>query len=323
MSNMREVARKANVSIATVSRVVNKNGYVSEETRLLVENVISELNYIPNEVARSLFRKSSKTIGIMLYTLKNEFFNEIISNMEEMIFRHGYQTLICTIGEDPERELDYLTMFSTNKIGGLIICTDMTPLGINNLPDVPIVALERILKDSIPSIDCDNVMGGSLAAEKLISLGCKRVLQFEGPSHLSFAQERSNGFADSISKQKDIKMHCKELDFNKFTEAEIIDFLKTHPDVDGIFAASDKIAASVLQCLKSIGKSVPEDVKLIGFDNISITKFTDPPLSTIAQPVHELSEMATNVLFKLINNEPIENLHQIIPVKLIERESTK
>jgi DNA-binding LacI/PurR family transcriptional regulator len=323
MATIKDVAKRANVSVATVSRVTNNKGYVHKHTRSLVENAIKELNYVPNEVARSLFRNSSKIIGIMLYDLKNEFFNEMISRMEEIIFKHGYQTMICTIGDDPEREKNYLKIFTTNKISGLIICSDISPAGINQLPDIPIVSLERIVKDSIPSIDCDNIMGGELAAQKLVSSGCKNILQFTGPLNLACSDERSNGFLNFLANFPEILTHNLELDFNTFTETEISDFLNKHPEVDGVFAASDRIGANVLKCLKRFGKNIPKDVKIIGFDNLSITELTDPTLSTIAQPVHAMSELAIHTLFKLINKEEIQKLKQIIPVTLIERESTE
>ncbi|MCL2559596.1 MAG: LacI family transcriptional regulator [Turicibacter sp.] len=322
MANIKDVAKKANVSVATVSRVINNKGYVNHHTRSLVEAAIKELNYVPNEVARSLFRKSSKTIGIVLYDLKNEFFNEMISQMEALIFKHGYQTTICTIGDDTEREKTYLRMFKTNKIAGLIICADISPSGINELPDIPLVSLERLVKDSNPSIDCDNVMGGELAAKKLAASHCKHILQFTGPLNLACSEERSVGFLNVLADFPDVFVHSLELDFNTFTEAEISDFIVKYPEVDGVFAASDRIAAVALKCLKKAGKRIPEDVKVIGFDNISIAQMTDPTLTTISQPIHAMSELATNTLFKLINKEEIDQLHQIIPVELIEREST-
>ena len=322
LANIKDVAKRANVSVATVSRVINNKGYVNEHTRGLVETAIKELKYVPNEVARSLFRKSSKTIGIMLYDLKNDFFNDIISRMEEIIFNHGYQTMICTIGDDPERESYYLQMFVTNKISGLIICADISPDGINQLPDIPVVALERVVKDSIPSIDCDNVMGGELVAQKLVDSGCKNILQFSGPLNLVCSVERSEGFLNVLVNYPEITVNSLELDFNLFTEAEIMTFLELHSEVDGIFAASDRIAAIVLKCLKKLEKHVPDDVKLIGFDNISLTELTTPTLSTIAQPTNIMSEVATNTLFKMISGEEIKILHQSIPIKLIEREST-
>jgi len=321
MANIKDVAKRANVSVATVSRVINNKGYVNEHTRGLVEKAIKDLNYVPNEVARSLFRKSSKIIGIMLYDLKNEFFNEMISRMEEIIFNNGYQTMICTTAENPNREANYLQMFTTNKIAGLIICSDLSPTGINQLPQIPIVALERVIKDTIPSIDCDNVMGGMLAAEKLIKQGCKNLLHLTGPLNLHVSVERAEGFT-KVAQENFLEVQSLELDFNVVDEDKITDFIKENDNVDGIFAASDKIAAAVLKCLKKLNKNVPNDVKLIGFDNVSITELTTPTLSTIAQPVTEMSEIATHTLFKLINEETVEKLHQIIPVKLVEREST-
>jgi len=323
MPTIKDVAKKANVSVATVSRVLNNKGYVNKDTRALVEQAIKELNYVPNEIARSLFRKSSKVIGIILYDLKNEFFNEMISQIESLIFDRGYQTMICTTGENPQREAHYFQALATNKVAGLIICSDITSLGINLLPNIPTVSLERIIKDSIPSIDCDNVMGGFLAGEKLIGLGCCNILQFTGPLNLSSSSERSNGFLSALSDFPQIKVHSYELDFNTFTTEEILDHLKNHPDVDGVFAASDKIAVNVMKCLNLLKRQTPEDVKIIGFDDVSIAQLSSPSLSTIAQPVAQMSKAAIDTLFELIHDEQVADLHQIIPVQLVERESTQ
>jgi len=322
MPNIKDVAKKANVSVATVSRVLNNKGYVDNHTRILVEQAIKDLNYVPNEVARTLFRKSSKLIGIVLYDLKNEFFNEMISQIESLIFDRGYQTMICTTGENHERETYYFQALATNKVAGLIICSDVTSQGINILPNIPTVSLERIIKDTIPSIDCDNVMGGYLAGKKLIALGCCNILQFTGPLNLSSSCERSNGFLSALSDFSHIEVSSYELDFNTFTREAILTHLKNHPDVDGIFAASDKIAVNVMKCLNLLRRQTPEDVKIIGFDNVSIAELSTPTLSTIAQPVAQMSKAAIDTLFELINEEPVTELHKIIPVEFIEREST-
>ncbi len=322
LANIKDVAKRANVSVATVSRVINNKGYVNEHTKELVMQAIKELNYVPNEIARSLYRKSSKIVGIIIPDLKNEFFNDMISGMEEVILQHGYKTMLCTSRESLEREKEYLQIFSTNKIDGLILCSNSPDIASYTNLDIPIVALDRIISKDIPSVTADNYMGGILAANRLIQANCINVVQFRGPQTFAPANERSNGFLQTMQRHANIRVHTIELEFNLDPTSEIYKFLVTHPQIDGIFAASDVIAANCIRCLKKLGRKVPQDIKIIGYDNISICEFTDPTISTIAQPIVSMGEFAAETLFKLINDEPIEQLHISLPVELIEREST-
>lgn len=167
-------------------------------------------------------------------------------------------------------------------------------------------------------------MGGILAANRLIEANCKNIIQLRGPHTLTPANDRSEGFLQTLKKHSDIQVQSLELEFTSdTTQTDIQEFLKQNPEIDGIFAASDLMAANCIRCLKKLGRRVPEDIKIIGYDNISICEYTDPTISTIAQPITEMGEMAAETLFKLINNEPINQLHMTLPVELIERESTK
>lgn len=322
MANIKDVAKLANVSVATVSRVINNKGYVNEHTKELVMEAIKELNYVPNEIARSLYRKSSKIVGIIIPDLKNEFFNDMIAGIEEVIFKHGYKTMLCTSKESLDREKEYLQMFSTNKIDGLILCSNSPDIASYTNLDIPIVALDRIISKDIPSITADNYMGGILAANHLIKNNCTHIVQFRGPLPFAPANERANGFLQTIQRHSNIKLHTIELDYNLDPTPIIEEFLTTNPQIDGIFAASDVFAANCIRCLKKLGRNIPQDVKVIGYDNISICEFTDPTISTIAQPIVEMGELAAETLFKLIKNEAIEQFHISLPVKLIERESS-
>jgi len=322
LANIKDVAKLANVSVATVSRVINNKGYVNEHTKELVMQAIKELNYVPNEIARSLYRKSSKIVGIIIPDLKNEFFNDMIAGIEEVIFKHGYKTMLCTSKESLDREKEYLQMFSTNKIDGLILCSNSPDIASYTNLDIPIVALDRIISKDIPSITADNYMGGIIAANHLINNNCTRIVQFRGPLPFAPANERANGFIQTIQRHSNIKLHTIELDYNLDPTPIIEQFLTTNPQIDGIFAASDVFAANCIRCLKKLGRKIPQDVKVIGYDNISICEFTDPTISTIAQPIVDMGELAAETLFKLIKNEPIEQFHVSLPVKLIEREST-
>ena len=324
MANIKDVARHANVSVATVSRVINNKGYVNEHTKELVLKVIKDLNYVPNEIARSLYRKSSKIIGIIIPDLKNEFFNDMIAGIEQVILQDGYKTMLCTSRESLEREKEYLQIFSTNKIDGLILCSNSPDIASYINLDIPIVGLDRMISTEIPSVTADNYMGGILAANRLIEANCKNIIQLRGPHTLTPANDRSEGFLQTLKKHSDIQVQSLELEFTSdTTQTDIQEFLKQNPEIDGIFSASDLMAANCIRCLKKLGRRVPEDIKIIGYDNISICEYTDPTISTIAQPITEMGEMAAETLFKLINNEPINQLHMTLPVELIERESTK
>lgn len=322
MANIKDVAKLANVSVATVSRVINNKGYVNEHTKELVMQAIRELNYVPNEIARSLYRKSSKIIGIIIPDLKNEFFNDMISGVEEVILQHGYKTMLCTSRESLEREKEYLQIFSTHKIDGLILCSNSPDIASYTNLDIPMVALDRIISKDIPSITSDNYMGGILAANRLMVANCVNIVQFRGPKTLSPANERSNGFLHTLHQHSNLNVHTVELEFTPESITDIHNFLQAHPEIDGIFAASDIIAANCIRCLKKLGRDVPQNIKIIGYDNTSICEFMDPTLSTIAQPIVSMGEIAAETLFKLINNEPIEQMHISLPVQLIEREST-
>lgn len=324
MANIKDVARHANVSVATVSRVINNKGYVNEHTKELVLKAIKDLNYVPNEIARSLYRKSSKIIGIIIPDLKNEFFNDMIAGIEEVILQHGYKTMLCTSRESLEREKEYLQIFSTNKIDGLILCSNSPDIASYINLDIPIVGLDRMISKEIPSITADNYMGGILAANRLIEANCKNIIQLRGPKTLTPANDRSDGFLHTLEKHKEIQVQSLELEFTSdTTQDDIQQFLQQNPEIDGIFAASDLMAANCIRSLKKLGRRIPEEVKIIGYDNISICEYTDPTISTIAQPITEMGEIAAETLFKLINNEPINQLHMTLPVELIERESTK
>lgn len=323
MANIKDVAKRANVSVATVSRVINNKGYVNEHTKELVMQAIKELNYVPNEIARSLYRKSSKIIGIIIPDLKNDFFNDLISGVEEVILQHGYKTMLCTSRENLEREKEYLQIFSTHKIDGLILCSNSPDIVSYTNLDIPIVALDRIISKDIPSITSDNYMGGILAANRLINANCVNIVQFRGPKTLSLANERSNGFLHTLKKYSHATVHTVELEFTSESMNDIYKFLEAHLEIDGVFAANDVMAANCIRCLKKLGRQVPEEVKVIGYDNTNICEFIDPTLSTIAQPIVSMGEIAAETLFKLIKNEPIEQMHISLPVQLIERESTK
>ncbi len=322
MPTIKDVAKKANVSVATVSRVINNTGYVNIETKKMVKNVIDELGYIPNELARSLFSKKSNIIGLIVPHISTYFFAELIEAIEEASNSRGYKLMIFNSRDDIEIEKKYLNIFTQYNIDGIILVVNTNSAQEYLKLKTPLITIDHIFSNDVPSITSDNVLGGRLAAEKLVSAGATKIIHFRGPSVLMTVVDRSKGFYD-VMKDNNISVESFDLDFKNPDLKDIEAFIKTHIDVNGIFCSSDIIAINVNKVLTRLGKKIPEDVQVIGFDNIELCALLNPSLTTIAQPIHDIGNLAIDSLISLIEKKELKQKHTLVPVHLIERESTK
>jgi len=322
MPTIKDVAKKANVSVATVSRVINNTGYVNHETRKIVEDAIDELGYVPNELARSLFRKSSNIIGLIVPHISTYFFAELIEAIEDAVNEAGYKLMIFNSKDDIELEKKYLNVLNQYNIDGLILVANTKSAKAYMKLNIPILTIDHIIDESVPSITSDNMMGGALAAQKLIDLKCTKVIHFRGPSDLITVVDRAKGFYKLID-AAGIDCYSFDLDFKTPDINDIEMFLKKHPDADGIFCSSDIIAIYVISVLKKLGSSIPSNVQIIGFDNIELADVLIPNLTTIAQPIDDIGREAIKRLDLLIKKKTLDDKHIVLPVQLIERETTK
>lgn len=322
MPTIKDVAKKANVSVATVSRVINNTGYVNHETRKIVEDAISELGYVPNELARSLFKKKSNIIGLIVPHISTYFFAELIESIEDAVTKKGYKLMIFNSKDDIELEKKYINVFNQYNIDGLILVANTQSAKSYLNLNIPLLTIDHIIDPNIPSITSDNVQGGELAAYHLLKTGVKKVIHFRGPSDLITVIDRARGFYQ-VMDEYNVDVFSFDLDFKTPDLDDIEMFIKKHPDVDGIFCSSDIIALYAINILKKLGYNIPEDVQVIGFDNIELSGVILPRLTTIAQPILEIGDDAITKLIQLINKKKITDLHSVIPVRLIERDSTK
>lgn len=322
MATIKDVAKKANVSVATVSRVINKKGYVNEETRALVETAIHELNYIPNELARSLFNKHSKLIGVLVPHFDTQFYAELIEGIENAAMKLGYKIMLSNTQDNAKRETDYIHIYSQYNIDGIIVASNAHNVEQLIKSDLPIVTVDHILSENIPSITSNNILGGMIAAQKLISGGSRYILELRGPSFLLTVSERSQGFRQVLV-QNNIPYISYDGDLIHPNIEVITKIIQDHPEIDGIFATSDFLAIHAQNILQKLGKKIPDDVQIVGFDNIVYTTLVSPTITTIAQPIRLMGELALDSLVKLLNDEPLQEFHKVIDVKLIERDSTK
>lgn len=322
MPTIKDVAKRANVSVATVSRVINNTGYVNSETRAMVEVAIKDLGYVPNELARSLFSKRSNIIGLIVPHISTYFFGELIEAIESAVTQRGYKLMIFNSKDDIELEKKYLNVLNQYNVDGLILVANTKSAKAYMKLDIPILTIDHIIDSSIPSISSDNVQGGELAARKLVATGAKKIIHFRGPSDLITVVDRARGFYQVINEHS-IEAYSFDLDFKTPDIDDIEMFIKKHPDVDGIFCSSDIIAFYVISALKKLGYKIPEDVQIIGFDNIELAGVLLPKLTTIAQPIDLFGKVAMDLLNELIQKRELKELHNVLPVKLIERETTK
>ena len=309
MTNIKDVAIKAGVSVSTVSRVMNNRGYISQATKDKVFNAMKDLNYQPNEIAKSLFKKKSNIIGLILPDISTPFYAEETRYIEEELYKLGYKLMLCNAYNSSSREQEYINMLLRNQVDGIIIGSHTLKIEDYLNLNLPIVALDRYLGDDIP-----------IVCSELLNCGCTNILHFSGSLKVPTpSNDRHKSFNDTLER-KNIKVNTVELPINFFSFLDyssiIQEALDNNPDIDGIFA-TDTIALATIKELIKRNKNIPNDVKVVGYDGLSICALTYPTLTTIQQPIKDLSKEAVKTLINLINkkNSYIEK-KIILPVSL-------
>lgn len=330
--SIKEIAALSGVSVATVSRVLNDNGRFSEETRQKVLKVIKENNYQVNSIAQTLRSQRSTTIGMIVPDIKNGFFANLINQIEATLFTRGYSTIICTTDKDSAKETAYLKALDAKLVDGLICISGQEYLDLSVMSRrIPLVCIDRNpnVKGEVGFVQSDNLTGGTVASQHLISEGCQQIAIVSKSDSPSSIQKRVEGAVNEInqhpnvnyqlllSDRKDLSNYARGVDIAK-------ELVKQTQPVDGVFATNDWLAWGIIQGLKDHGVHVPTQVKVVGYDNDDICEILQPSLTTISQNIPELAEEAANLLLKMIhidngNDGVIEKKR--VPVELIVRDS--
>jgi LacI family sucrose operon transcriptional repressor len=325
MPTIKDVAERAGVSVTTVSRVLNNRGYISEATRKKVYQAMEELDYQPNEVARSLFRKKSNIIGLIVPTVAHPFFAELTAYLETYAYSRGYKVLICNSQLDASKEQEYIWMLRRNQVDGIIMASHTLEVEEYKKLDLPVVAFDRFISKRIPYVTSDNYQGGRLAVELLLERGCKQIAHMCGSLHLDMlANQRHRAFMD-VAEERKVPYFTVETDINVFEvekyEELLSDLLTEHPDIDGLFLNSDIMAIAAMKVCRKLGKRIPQDIKIIGYDDVSIASLVSPQITSIRQPLAEMSELSVRLIEALLEGKPVE-VENCLPVQLMERETT-
>lgn len=322
MVTMKDVAKDAAVSVATVSRYINKSGYISDDAKEKIKESIDKLEYYPNEVARSLFKQSSKIIGLLIPDIRNPYFNLLVKSAEDYAASQGYLIVLADISEDDEKLKMYSKLFSQYHISGMLVATGEL-IDFGHSKSIPKVYMDRIKNTNDFSVINDNYYGGQLIAKEISKTDAKHVLVIKGPESFQGSTDRFKGVIDGLSSQytvdtdkvdsyniESMNTYCKTL-------------LEEYKDVDTIICPNDLMAIELLMECKKRKVAVPEEIQIVGYDGISVGEYTTPSLTTIIQPAAQIGENAAKMLINRIENKAIGKKEMVIKPTLAVRESTR
>lgn len=332
MATINDVARKAGVSITTVSHVINETRFVSDELRQKVNNAIAEVGYTPNQLARGLRSGVTATLGLMIPDNSNPYFAEIAKIIEEIGFEHGYSVILCNSAGDVNQENAYIDTLLSHMIDGIIFIAVNSKL--ENLLKIKERGIPFVLVDrDIPEYDGDvvlvnNEIGGYIATKHLLDLGHKKIACICGPSDVTPSADRVKGYIRALTEAgipiKDQYIVAGDFEYQSGETA--MEKLCSLTDIPtAIFVCNDMMAIGVLKRARSLNIHIPEDISIVGFDNIHFASAISPALTTISQPIQDLSKQAMNILINKIQkgNEVLSGSRIILNPELVIRESSK
>lgn len=322
-----ELARRSGVSPSTVSRVLNDDPIISEETKRKVMQVVKELNYTPvKSRKRSSIRKRSKIIALMVTDISNPFFPEIVHGVEDLAFEFGYSVSLWNTREDIEREKQYIETLKASEMDGIILGSSrIKEEQIREVAenDIPCVIINRII-EGIPSVFADYENGAYQATKYLINLGHERIALINGPNNAQPSLWRERGFLRAL-KESGKEVEESLLSFNSpIVEGGYVATLKllsvSNPPT-AILAYNDLVALGAMKAIREKDLLVSKDISLIGYDDIFLSAYLDPPLTTVSQPKYMMGKLAADLLFRLINGEKVRNNQISLKPELIIRSS--
>ncbi|EKN63245.1 LacI family DNA-binding transcriptional regulator [Schinkia azotoformans] len=323
-----DVAKEANVSIATVSKVINNTGRISEKTKKKVLNVMKKLDYQPNIMASALMGKQTKTIGLLIPDLANPFFAELARSIEDRGHEFGYNLVICSTDYKEEKENKYISLLKRKSVDGFILASGFENLGkVEQLvkEDFPVAIVARDFPMfPVNTVALDDFMGGYLAASYLIDLGHENIGIIARDVWSN--RERIRGFKQALDENQltfptDFE-YIEKMSHIIQGKNMTIKYLKSLNPPTAIFACNDLLAIGAIQAIKEMGMNVPEHVSVIGFDNTIIATIVEPPLTTIAQPIQNMGKEVMDLMISQINGEKKEKIRVTLHPSLIVREST-
>ncbi|MGE5464545.1 MAG: LacI family DNA-binding transcriptional regulator [Syntrophothermus sp.] len=329
MPTIQDVAKLAGVAPITVSRVLNHSGYASEETRARVEDAVATLGYVPNTLARGLRSKRTHTLALVMTDITNPFFTMIARGVEDTASNLDYTVIYCNTDESEREEEKYINILVQKQVDGVLLvpaCGNSKSIQFLQSNDIPFVLIDRTL----PNIEVDLVRGDSEQGaydltRHLFEIGHRNIVTITGPQEISTAQDRASGYRRAM----------KEAGLEEFIQVYYGSFTQTsgyklaqqafsmQPRPTAILGGNNFISIGILKALRDVGLRVPEDVSVVGFDDLPESLIIDPFLTVATQPAYEMGRQATDLLLKRISGQMEKTVQEIVlPTEIIVRRSS-
>ncbi|MCR1898719.1 LacI family transcriptional regulator [Irregularibacter muris] len=327
---IKDVAKEANVSVATVSRVLNNVPLVNEETKKRVLEAIERTGYKPNAIARSLKMQKTNTFGIMIPDIASSYFTEVVRGVEDICNMYDYNIILCNTDSEEQKEQTYLDVLIEKQCDGILyIGRGISQELKKKMVDSKVPLVTGAIHDyeySIPSVMVDNEKAAYDMTKYLISLGHKKIAHFSDGHHNSLiAREKEEGFRRAMQeeglalpKEWELMGEISIRGGYKMMDA----LLKENNRPTAVMATNDEVALGAIRRAGEEGLSVPKDISISGFNNFNISEWVQPSITTVAQPMYDIGAVCARMLIKMINKEEVENQNIIMRHDIIEREST-
>ncbi|MEI8673485.1 substrate-binding domain-containing protein [Vibrio sp. SA48] len=331
MATMKDIARLAGVSTSTVSHVINKSRFVSEDIAERVNKAAQDLNYAPSALARSLKMNRTRTIGMLVTTSTNPFFGEVVKGVERSCYHKGYNLILCNTEGDNERMKASINTLLQKRVDGLLLmCSTLEGERIevfDRYPDIPVVVMDwGPMLFASDKIQDNSLSGGYIATNYLIECGHKEIGCITGPLIRHQAQMRYEGYKRAVL-ESGLEINPQwivESDFECEGGYEAFNrMLENGPLPSSIFVSNDMMAMGVLNAAHEKGIRIPEDVSIMGYDDIHIARFMSPALTTVHQPKYRLGKVAVETLLKKLEKETLEPQVVQLDPTLVVRKSVK
>ncbi|MGM3175974.1 ribose operon transcriptional repressor RbsR [Dickeya lacustris] len=329
MATMKDVARLAGVSTSTVSHVINNNRFVSDVIRARVMKAVDQLNYAPSALARSLKINQTRTIGMLLTASSNPFYAEVVRGVERCCYERGYSLILCNTEGDHHRLSRSLETLLQKRVDGLLVmCTESrmpSPEITRRYPSIPMVMMDWAPFEGSSDVIKDNsLQGGEMATQYLIAQGYRKIACIAGPQDKTTAHNRLEGYRRAMQAAGlPIPANYEVIgDFEFEAGFRAMQTLLALPEPpEAVFTGNDAMAVGVYRALYDAGLAIPDDVAVVGYDDIELARYMTPPLTTIHQPKDELGELAIDTLLYRLEHPDIEHSVLVLTPELIVRGS--
>lgn len=325
--SVKEIAKLAGVSVATVSRVINQNGRFSKETENRVKKIIKQCNYQPNQLARGLRTSKARMIGVLVPDITNEFFAKIILEIQNNFYNSEYTTIIFNTNEDESMEQSQLNTLRSQQVSGLIYVSGRSY--DNATLNVPTVYIDRkptfVKNENYLFIESDNQQGGFLATEALIKSNCRRIACVSYGKDVSSHRGRVSGYNNAlieygISFNDQLVYNAKDVSIAEGYRVTK-EIIQQDSGVDGIFLTTDALAVGAVKALQEANITIPEQMRIVGFDDITLSSITHPAITTVHQAVDEYGKLAAEALISMMQGNTLSDNHHKISVHLVPRQT--